>query len=100
MSIVLSWNIGVALHARDDPKLRLLCQITKAEVLTMMRNFALGLVVVSAMAFVMAVVMNLGDAAGLSFRVEAEGFSRASNNLVLIAIALMLFDQYGRGRHN
>jgi hypothetical protein len=62
----------------------------------MMKNFALGLVILSATAFLIAVTMNLGAPRGLSFRVEAEGFSRASNHPVLIAIALILFDQYGR----
>jgi hypothetical protein len=56
----------------------------------MMRNLAFGLIALSVGAFLMAIIMNLGAAAGLSFRVEAEGFSRASNNLALIAIALVV----------
>ena len=56
----------------------------------MMRNFVLALVGLSAIAFLMAVIMNLGAAAGLSFRVSPEGFSRASSNLALIAIALFV----------
>lgn len=56
----------------------------------MMRNFAFALIAFSVIAFLMAIIMNLGSAAGLSFRVEAEGFSRASNNLALIAIALVV----------
>lgn len=59
----------------------------------MMRYFALGLVFLSATAFLMAVIMNLGDAFGMSFRVSPEGFSRASSNLALIAIALIVVYQ-------
>ena len=56
----------------------------------MMRNLAFGLIGLSVGAFLMAIIMNLGSVAGLTFRVEAEGFSRASNNLALIAIALVV----------
>lgn len=63
----------------------------------MMRNFAFGLVALAAVAFLMAVIMNLGAAAGLTFRVEAEGFSRASNNLALLAIALVVVYYSGGG---
>ncbi len=53
-----------------------------------MRNVAMALVVLSALGFLMAVMVILltGPVAGVS----AEGFSRASSNLALIAIALIV----------
>jgi hypothetical protein len=52
------------------------------------------LIGLAALAFVLAVISNLtGDAV---MPVRGEAFSRASNNLALIAIALLLLDR-GRG---
>lgn len=53
-----------------------------------MRNVAMALVVLSGLGFLMAVMVILltGPVAGIS----AEGFSRASSNLALIAIALIV----------
>jgi hypothetical protein len=52
----------------------------------------------SATAFGMAVIMDLGMAAGLTFRTGPEGFSRASNNLALIAIALAVISPLGEDK--
>lgn len=53
-----------------------------------MRNVAMALVVLSVLGFLMAVMVILltGPVAGIS----AEGFSRGSGNLALIAIALIV----------
>ena len=53
-----------------------------------MKNIAIGLVALAVLGFIMAVVVTLatGSIAGVS----AEGFSRASTNLALIAIALIV----------
>ena len=54
-----------------------------------MTDVAKGLVGLSALAFVLAIVSNfVGQLPALS--VTAEGFSRASVNLALLAIALVL----------
>lgn len=68
--------------------------------MTMMRNLAFGLVILSVGAFLMAIIMNLGAAAGMSFGVSPEGFSRASNNLALIAIALVVIYYSDKGGNN
>ena len=54
----------------------------------MMRYFALGLLLLSATAFGMAVLMDLRIAAGMSFRTAPEGYSRATNNFAVMAIAV------------
>lgn len=53
-----------------------------------MKNIAMGLVVLSALGFLMAVAVVLvtGPIAGIS----GEGFSRASMNLALLAMALII----------
>jgi hypothetical protein len=58
-----------------------------------MENVPKVLIGLAALAFLLAVIANL---TGNPFIVRAEGFSRASNNLALIAIALLLLDR-GRG---
>jgi len=52
-----------------------------------MENITKGLVGLAALAGLLAVIFSLTD---LTPIVSAEGFSRACNNLALIAIALML----------
>ena len=52
-----------------------------------MENIAKGLIGFAALAFLLAVAAALTDQ---SIVASAEAFSRASNNLALIAIALML----------
>ncbi len=52
-----------------------------------MENITKGLVGLAALAFLLAVISAL---AGQSLYLTPEGFSRACNNLALIAIALML----------
>jgi hypothetical protein len=61
-----------------------------------MRNLMWILIVLSAVAFVMAVVGALAHTAVL--RVAPEGYSRASANLALIAIAVLLAPEHGRRR--
>ncbi len=53
-----------------------------------MKNIAMGLVVLAALGFLMAMVVVLvtGPIAGVS----GEGFSRASTNLALLAMALII----------
>ncbi len=64
-----------------------------------MKNVAMGLVALSALGFILAVVVILagtGPIAGVS----AEGFSRACTNLALLALAvnfIMPADQGGDG---
>ena len=53
----------------------------------MMKNVSLGLIGLSVLAFLLAVVVALFDPALMSFA-NAEGLSRACSNLALIAIAL------------
>ncbi len=48
------------------------------------------LIGLAGLAFLLAVVVSQG---GSLFGVPAEGFSRASNNLALIAIALLVIDK-------
>ena len=60
-----------------------------------MRNAAITLVALSVLGFLMAVMASMlfGPVAGVS----AEGFSRASSNLALIAVALqVIFRSLGR----
>ena len=52
-----------------------------------MENIAKGLIGLAALAFLLAVVSLL---TGQSLIVSPEGFSRACNNLAVVAIALML----------
>jgi len=52
-----------------------------------MENIAKGLVGLAALAFLLAVISSLADQ---SLYIAPEGFSRACNNLALVAIALML----------
>jgi len=52
-----------------------------------MENITKGLIGLAALAFLLAVVATL---TGQNIVASAEAFSRASNNLALIAIALML----------
>ena len=66
----------------------------------MFRYLALALTVLAVTAFGMAVLMNLGIAAGMTFRTDPEGFSRASNNLALIAIALAVIFPLDRDKDN
>jgi hypothetical protein len=61
-----------------------------------MRNLMWILIVLSAVAFVMAVVGALTHATIL--RVAPEGYSRASANLALIAIAVLLAPEHGGRR--
>ena len=56
-----------------------------------MDTVAKVLIGVAAVAFVLAVIASLGG--GKIMDVQAEAFSRASNNLALIAIALLLLDR-------
>ncbi len=49
---------------------------------------ARGLVVLAALAFVLAVLGDLGLGLGLGLETTPEGFSRASTNLALIGIAM------------
>ncbi len=52
-----------------------------------MENITKGLIGLAALAFLLAVISSLTNQ---SLIVSPEGFSRACNNLALIAIALML----------
>ena len=52
-----------------------------------MENITKGLIGLAALAFLLAVISALADQ---NLIVAAEGFSRACNNLALVAIALML----------
>ncbi len=52
-----------------------------------MENITKGLVGLAALGFLLAVIFSLADQ---SLLVSAQGYSRACNNLALIAIALML----------
>ena len=52
-----------------------------------MENITKGLIGLAALAFLLAVISSLTDQ---SLIVSPEGFSRACNNLALVAIALML----------
>jgi len=52
-----------------------------------MRNLAIGLIWVSVLSFLIATILVLFGERSL-FHTGAEGFSRASSNLALIAIAL------------
>ncbi len=52
-----------------------------------MENITKGLIGLAALAFLLAVIFSVAD---LSLIVSPEGFSRACNNLTLLAIALML----------
>ena len=53
-----------------------------------MNNFVIGLIGLAVVAFALSVVATLGAQALMG--TSAEGFSRASNNLSLIAIAVWL----------
>ena len=57
-----------------------------------MRNVILTLIVLSALCFVLAVVLVLFSGGNL-MGVAVEGYSRACSNLALIAIALLLFSE-------
>jgi hypothetical protein len=59
-----------------------------------MRHMMWILIALAAVAFVMAAVATLAGSSIM--RVSAEGFSRASANLALIAIAVLLAPQHGR----
>jgi hypothetical protein len=59
-----------------------------------MRNFQMILICLSALGFVLAVITSLAGGP-IAFGVTAEGFSFASADLALIAIALSL---YGRSK--
>ncbi len=52
-----------------------------------MENITKGLIGLATLAFLLAVIFSLAD---LSLIVSAQGFSRACNNLAVVAIALML----------
>ncbi len=53
-----------------------------------MKSIIIVLIGISALGFVIAIISALS---GITFGVSAEGYSRASNNLALIAIALALW---------
>ena len=53
-----------------------------------MQNVAKGLVAIAAVGFILAVVA--GGVTGRIMGLEPEAFSRASNNLALLAIAIFL----------
>jgi hypothetical protein len=63
-----------------------------------MYSLAKGVTVLAALAFVLAVV---GNFTGGLLHTAPEGFSRASNNLALLAIALVVvFENGGVGRRS
>ena len=59
-----------------------------------MRNIVMVLIGLSTLGFVLAVVTSFLEG-GLIGGISPEGFSRASNNLALIAIALAVWSKVG-----
>jgi len=64
----------------------------------MMQKLAIGLIGLAAVAFVVAVVVAV-VITGTLMGVSAEGFSRASTNLALLGIALLLWCKASTPNH-